>query len=100
MAVEEDKQYTALEKGKTEMLELEQSREQRRRGKKQQQKRVRRYILSLLSIPVETVWLVCICTLVSPTLSGEQATVGMWIAGVLLCVTAYLNCKGEGRRRE
>jgi len=31
MAVEEDKQYTALEKGKTEMLELEQSREQRRR---------------------------------------------------------------------
>ena len=42
MAVEEDKQYTALEKGKTEMLELEQSREQRRRGKKQQQKRVRR----------------------------------------------------------
>lgn len=99
MAVEEDKQYTALEKGKTEMLELEQSREQRRRGKKQQQKRVRRYILSLLSIPVETVWLVCICTLVSPTLSGEQATAGMWAAGALLCVTAYLNCKGEGREK-
>ena len=68
--------------------------------KKEQAKRSRRkarYILSLISIPVETVWLVCICTLVSPTLSGEQATVGMWIAGVLLCVTAYLNRKGEGR---
>lgn len=71
--------------------------------KKEQAKRSRRkarYILSLISIPVETVWLVCICTLVSPTLSGEQATAGMWAAGVLLCVTAYLNCKGEGRRRE
>lgn len=70
--------------------------------KKEQAKRSRRkarYILSLISIPVETVWLVCICTLVSPTLSGEQATAGMWAAGVLLCVTAYLNCKGEGRRR-
>lgn len=70
--------------------------------KKEQAKRRRgaaRYILSLISIPVETVWLVCICTLVSPTLSGEQATTGMWTAGVLLCVTAYLNCKGEGRRR-
>lgn len=70
--------------------------------KKEQARRSRRmvrYILSLISIPVETVWLVCICTLVSPTLSGEQATVGMWAAGVLLCVTAYLNCKGEGRRR-
>lgn len=61
--------------------------------------RMVRYIVSLISIPVETVWLVCICTLVSPTLSGEQATAGMWAAGVLLCVTAYLNCKGEGRRR-
>lgn len=62
-------------------------------------RRMVRYIVSLISIPVETVWLVCICTLVSPTLSGEQATAGMWAAGVLLCVTAYLNCKGEGRRR-
>ncbi len=62
-------------------------------------RRMVRYIVSLISIPVETVWLVCICTLVSPTLSGEQATTGMWTAGVLLCVTAYLNCKGEGRRR-
>ncbi len=71
--------------------------------KKEQARRSRRkarYIVSLISIPVETVWLVCICTLVSPTLSGEQATAGMWAAGVLLCVTAYLNCKGEGRRRE
>lgn len=68
--------------------------------KKEQAKRSRRkarYILSLISIPVETVWLVCICTLVSPTLSGEQATAGMWAAGALLCVVAYLNCKGEGR---
>lgn len=91
MAVREDKQYTALKKGKTEMLELE----QRRRGKKQQRKRVCRYILSLISIPIETAWLVCVCTLVSPTLSGEQATVGMWVAGVLLCVVAYLNCRGS-----
>ena len=58
-----------------------------------------KYILSLLSIPVETAWLVCICTLVSPTLSGEQATIGMWAAGALLCVVAYLNCKGEGKRK-
>ncbi len=71
------------------------------RKKKKQEKRNRRmvrYIVSLISIPVETVWLVCICTLVSPTLSGEQATAGMWAAGALLCVVAYLNCKGEGRR--
>ena len=33
--------------------------------------RMVRYIVSLISIPVETVWLVCICTLVSPTLSGR-----------------------------
>lgn len=72
----------------------------RKKEQAKHNRRMVRYILSLLSIPVETVWLVCICTLVSPTLSGEQATVGMWIAGVLLCVTAYLNCKGEGRRRE
>lgn len=71
----------------------------RKKEQAKHNRRMVRYILSLLSIPVETVWLVCICTLVSPTLSGEQATVGMWIAGVLLCVTAYLNCKGEGRRR-
>ena len=70
------------------------------KGRGMRSRRMARYILSLISIPVETVWLVCICTLVSPTLSGEQATVGMWTAGVLLCVTAYLNCKGEGRRRE
>ncbi len=69
----------------------------RKKEQAKHNRRMVRYILSLLSIPVETVWLVCICTLVSPTLSGEQATVGMWIAGVLLCVTAYLNCKGEGR---
>ena len=50
MAVEEDKQYTALEKGKTEMLELEQSREQRRRGKKQQRKRVCRYIRTMKTL--------------------------------------------------
>ncbi len=71
------------------------------RKRKKQAKRNRRmvrYIVSLISIPVETVWLVCICTLVSPTLSGEQATAGMWAAGALLCVVAYLNCKGEGRR--
>ena len=69
----------------------------RKKEQAKHNRRMVRYILSLLSIPVETVWLVCICTLVSPTLSGEQATVGMWIAGVLLCVPAYLNCKGEGR---
>ena len=69
----------------------------RKKEQAKHNRRMVRYILSLLSMPVETVWLVCICTLVSPTLSGEQATVGMWIAGVLLCVTAYLNCKGEGR---
>ena len=69
----------------------------RKKEQAKHNRRMVRYILSLLSIPVETVWLVCLCTLVSPTLSGEQATVGMWIAGVLLCVTAYLNCKGEGR---
>lgn len=69
----------------------------RKKEQAKHNRRMVRYILSLFSIPVETVWLVCICTLVSPTLSGEQATVGMWIAGVLLCVTAYLNCKGEGR---
>ena len=69
----------------------------RKKEQAKHNRRMVRYILSLLYIPVETVWLVCICTLVSPTLSGEQATVGMWIAGVLLCVTAYLNCKGEGR---
>ena len=69
----------------------------RKKEQAKHNRRMVRYILSLLSIPVETVWLVCICTLVSPTLSGGQATVGMWIAGVLLCVTAYLNCKGEGR---
>ena len=69
----------------------------RKKEQAKHNRRMVRYILSLLSIPVETVWLVCICTLVSPTLSGEQATVGMLIAGVLLCVTAYLNCKGEGR---
>lgn len=72
------------------------------RKKKKQAKRSRRmarYILSLLTIPVETALLVCICTLVSPTLSGEQATVGMWAAGAMLCVAAYLNCKGVGRRR-
>ncbi len=69
----------------------------RKKEQAKHNRRMVRNILSLLSIPVETVWLVCICTLVSPTLSGEQATVGMWIAGVLLCVTAYLNCKGEGR---
>ena len=69
----------------------------RKKEQAKHNRRMVRYILSLLSIPVETVWLVCICTLVSPTLSGEQATVGMWIAGVLMCVTAYLNCKGEGR---
>ena len=71
--------------------------------RKEQTKRSRaavKYILSLLSIPVETAWLVCICTLVSPTLSGEQATVGMWTAGVLLCLTAYLNCRGTGRERK
>lgn len=71
----------------------------RKKEQAKHNRRMVRYIVSLISIPVETVWLVCICTLVSPTLSGEQATVGMWIAGVLLCVTAYLNCKGEGRRR-
>ena len=76
------------------MVEIKQRKKQAKRSR-----RMARYIVSLISIPVETVWLVCICTLVSPTLSGEQATVGMWIAGVLLCVTAYLNCKGEGRRR-
>ncbi len=70
-----------------------------RKKQARRSRRMVRYIVSLISIPVETVWLVCICTLVSPTLSGEQATVGMWAAGVLLCVTAYLNCKGEGRRR-
>ncbi len=70
-----------------------------RKKQAKRNRRIVRYIVSLISIPVETVWLVCICTLVSPTLSGEQATAGMWIAGVLLCVTAYLNCKGEGRRR-
>lgn len=69
----------------------------RKKEQAKHNRRMVRYIVSLISIPVETVWLVCICTLVSPTLSGEQATVGMWIAGVLLCVTAYLNCKGEGR---
>ena len=69
----------------------------RKKEQAKHNRRMVRYILSLLSIPVETVWLVCICTLVSPTLSGEQATVGMWIAGVRVCVTAYLNCKGEGR---
>ena len=69
----------------------------RKKEQAKHNRRMVRYILSLLSIPVETVWLVCICTLVSPTLSGEQATVGMWIAGVLLCVTAYLNCNREGR---
>jgi len=68
-----------------------------RKKQARRSRRMVRYIVSLISIPVETVWLVCICTLVSPTLSGGQATVGMWIAG---CVTAYLNCKGEGRRRE
>lgn len=68
-----------------------------RKKQARRSRRKARYILSFISIPVETVWLVCICALVSPTLSGEQATVGMWIAGVLLCVTAYLNCKGEGR---
>ncbi|MEY8428452.1 hypothetical protein AALA00_12185 [Lachnospiraceae bacterium 46-15] len=62
-------------------------------------RRAARYILSLVSIPIETAWLVCVCTLVSPTLSGEQATVGMWVAGALLCVTAILNCWGTGRRR-
>lgn len=77
------------------MVEIKQRKKQAKRSR-----RMARYILSLISIPVETVWLVCICTLVSPTLSGEQATAGMWAAGVLLCVTAYLNCKGEGRRRE
>lgn len=71
----------------------------RKKEQAKHNRRMVRYIVSLISIPVETVWLVCICTLVSPTLSGEQATVGMWTAGVLLCVTAYLNCKGEGRRR-
>lgn len=71
----------------------------RKKEQAKHNRRMVRYIVSLISIPVETVWLVCICTLVSPTLSGEQATVGMWAAGVLLCVTAYLNCKGEGRRR-
>ncbi len=71
-----------------------------RKKQARRSRRMVRYIVSLISIPVETVWLVCICTLVSPTLSGEQATAGMWAAGVLLCVTAYLNCKGEGRRRE
>lgn len=71
----------------------------RKKEQAKHNRRMVRYILSLISIPVETVWLVCICTLVSPTLSGEQATAGMWAAGVLLCVTAYLNCKGEGRRR-
>lgn len=76
------------------MVEIKQRKKQAKRSR-----RMARYIVSLISIPVETVWLVCICTLVSPTLSGEQATVGMWAAGVLLCVTAYLNCKGEGRRR-
>ncbi len=70
-----------------------------RKKQARRSRRMVRYIVSLISIPVETVWLVCICTLVSPTLSGEQATAGMWAAGVLLCVTAYLNCKGEGRRR-
>lgn len=69
----------------------------RKKEQARRRRRMARYILSLISIPVETVWLVCICTLVSPTLSGEQATAGMWTAGVLLCVTAYLNCKGEGR---
>ena len=68
-----------------------------RKKQARRSRRMVRYIVSLISIPVETVWLVCICTLVSPTLSGEQATAGMWAAGVLLCVTAYLNCKGEGR---
>ena len=72
----------------------------RKKEQAKHNRRMVRYIVSLISIPVETVWLVCICTLVSPTLSGEQATAGMWAAGVLLCVTAYLNCKGEGRRRE
>ncbi len=71
----------------------------RKKEQAKHNRRMVRYIVSLISIPIETVWLVCICTLVSPTLSGEQATAGMWIAGVLLCVTAYLNCKGEGRRR-
>lgn len=71
----------------------------RKKEQAKHNRRMVRYILSLISIPVETVWLVCICTLVSPTLSGEQATAGMWAAGVLLCVTVYLNCKGEGRRR-
>ena len=70
-----------------------------RKKQARRSRRMVRYIVSLISIPVETVWLVCICTLASPTLSGEQATAGMWAAGVLLCVTAYLNCKGEGRRR-
>ena len=70
-----------------------------RKKQARRSRRMVRYIVSLISIPVETVWLVCICTLVSPTLSGEQATAGMWAAGVLLCVTAYLNGKGEGRRR-
>ena len=69
----------------------------RKKEQAKHNRRMVRYIVSLISIPVETVWLVCICTLVSPTLSGEQATAGMWAAGVLLCVTAYLNCKGEGR---
>lgn len=71
----------------------------RKKEQAKHNRRMVRYIVSLISIPVETVWLVCICTLVSPTLSGEQATIGMWTAGALLCVTAYLNCKGEGRRR-
>jgi len=71
----------------------------RKKEQAKHNRRMVRYIVSLISIPVETVWLVGICTLVSPTLSGEQATAGMWAAGVLLCVTAYLNCKGEGRRR-
>ena len=69
----------------------------RKKEQAKHNRRMVRYIVSLISIPVETVWLVCICTLVSPTLSGEQATAGMWAAGALLCVTAYLNCKGEGR---
>ncbi|WP_251354033.1 hypothetical protein [Hominisplanchenecus murintestinalis] len=69
----------------------------RKKEQAKHNRRMVRYIVSLISIPVETVWLVCICTLVSPTLSGEQATVGMWAAGALLCAVAYLNCKGEGR---
>ncbi|MEY8428812.1 hypothetical protein AALA00_14115 [Lachnospiraceae bacterium 46-15] len=65
------------------------------KGQTKRSRRAARYILSLISIPIETAWLVCVCTLVSPALSGEQATVGMWVAGVLLCAVAYLNCRGS-----